>query len=285
MSKIKLVGGSRSLVLGLAIALNCAGALAQPDARCIEALQTSDPTDSALSQASHFSHESVWAVRDLLWSALPSRERRKPLAVQPWREYLQKRYGRFLEHYADDPLQLMSLQYRIDAAAGGMFSELGELQIAEMYLLDPEVRTVEFIPELDVTKKRTPDLRVYFRRGGSKLVEVKSRNPGNLPNLEHVAERVARADTQIQIYKDSQQDLHAVRGDIEIVYHYPHALDFTNDEKADLIAITEGEFSKSVSLARMTIHLNNRPFLRLTHKFVHGEWTIQTVYLDAPAAP
>lgn len=258
-------------------------AVAQPDGRCLQALQKADPTDSHESLASHFSHESVWKVRDRLWTALSAWQRRRPEFTRPWQNYLQKRYGRFFDRYAEHPEQWMSLQDRIDAAGRGAFAELGELQIAEKYLADPQVRTVEFIPQSQVDGLKSPDLHVFFVNGDTKFVEVKTRTPGELPDFVLLSIRLEAAEAQVASYKDAYPKFRNSRADVEVVHHYPELHQLTREQiQRVIVDIAEFWFEDTEVLTRLILHFNGRPFVQLTHRFEKGEWRVHTVFLKSP---
>lgn len=266
--------------LYLASLLFAAPSWAEPDAHCLKALLKKDLTDGTPSLRSHFTHTSVWADRERIagpvnWSG-PSIRREKALSPA-WERYIAERFGVLEAAFSEDLEQWQEFNGRIVGASRGIPSELAELQIAEKYLRDPEVLRVEFIPVPQERPIKTPDLLVYFRRGGAKIVEVKL-----LVQWQDLPALLQKADAQLKSYKSNYSHLAALRSDLELIDVRSGVESLAQERLAQLKLLAEQAFAPTRHLTRMTIHQENRPLLRVTHAQEERGWGVQSHFLTAP---
>lgn len=247
LNKIKYL-----VVVGL-LALNPFGSLSHAKVAdaCVEALRRdpADVTDRPESLRAHLSHSSIWKIRERLLE-------RDPVS---WKKILLERYGKYLPRYVHDPVQYGRLQSRINKAVKGKASELGELQIAEKYLSDPNVRFVEWVRE---GTSKTPDFIVHYVDGGGKLVEVKTRCKDELPSSGYLLSRMREADEQIGVYKIAAPATQFMRAEVEFVFYASHSTGWDVLLFQELAEKAIAHLTDRENLTRVTLNLNNRPIYR-----------------------
>lgn len=241
---------------------------------CREALLRggADLTDRIESQRSHFSHESIWAVRERLLMSDPA----------AWHAEVKARYGIFIHLYKFDQVQEGRFKSRMNGAFRGDASELGELQIAEKYLLDPNVEYVKWIREV---KNKTPDFIVHYADGGAKLVEVKTRCRDSLPPGKHLSSRMRDADEQVADFKVINPQYRNLRTEVEFVFFLPDGAPYPQVKLQSLSDEALKALKVRDHLTRVTLHINNHPFYRAARTLKDGASEEHGVWLHPPVLP
>ncbi len=225
----------------------------QASPACILALASNDLSEPSDSVRSHFSHTSIWEIRKILW----------PNQAQFWVEYVDRRYGFYQDQYFGDPVQLARVQDCLERARAGDYGAVGELQIAEKYWQDPHVVHLEWIKEFQRPKEKTPDFRVFFDTGNSKLVEVKTRDPELEPGPKYINQMMTAADEQVRDYKKYHSDQVALPAELEIVLPWGPPKKTSFKAGNAFSTLEKVDISKRQHLTRVTINTENRPFYRI----------------------
>lgn len=252
---------------------------------CLSALETRDPSDNDASRRSHLSHESVWKIRSQLLfqvnrAPFLERDAMQSWATVEWRNYLMGRYLPLMPRFHGDLRQQEQMIKRIADAGDWNFAELGELEVAEKYLFDPAVADVIWIPRTETDQ--APDLRVYYKDGSVKLVEVKTRIPLRYFNLKNVIDRIATANMQIGNYKRLHPEFESAHAEVSLVFAPSNRklrrLRFLNH----FFELVAKDFNRyAAHLTQVTVSIHNQPFVQISRVKRGSHSTVEIKYLPA----